>query len=92
MMVKSAQPGEGRDFTLSTITSKVVVYGPAERSDTLPPFILYSYMYSVDLARPAPNSDKLYTDKKENQIFLIYKEFQSGEVAKSNMRKGFLIY
>ncbi len=49
-------------------------------------------MYSVDLARPAPNSDKLYTDKKENQIFLIYKEFQSGEVAKSYMRKGFLIY
>ncbi len=92
MMVKSAQPGEGWDFTLSTITSKVVVYGPAERSDTLPLFILYSYMYSVDLARPSPNSDKLYTDKKENQIFLIYKEFQSGEVAKSNMRKGFLIF
>ncbi len=33
-----------------------------------------------------------YTDKKENQIFLIYKEIQSGAVAKSNMRKGFLIY
>jgi hypothetical protein len=25
----------------------------------------------------------LYTDKKENQIFLIYKEIQSGAVAKS---------
>ncbi len=34
----------------------------------------------------------LYTDKKENQIFLIYKEIQSGAVAKLYMRKGFLIY
>jgi hypothetical protein len=32
------------------------------------------------------------TDKKENNIFLIYKEMQSGAVAKSYMRKGFLIY
>jgi hypothetical protein len=31
-----------------------------------------------------------YSDKKENQIFLIYKEIQSGAVAKSYMRKGFL--
>jgi hypothetical protein len=31
-------------------------------------------------------------DEKENQIFLIYKAFQSGAVAKSYMRKGFLIY
>ncbi len=28
------------------------------------------------------------TDKKENQIFLIYKEIQSGAVAKSYMRIG----
>ncbi len=34
----------------------------------------------------------LRTDKKENQIFLIYKEIQSGAVAKSYMRKDFLIY
>jgi hypothetical protein len=34
----------------------------------------------------------LYTDKKENQIFLIYKKIQRGAVAKSYMRKGFLIY
>jgi hypothetical protein len=33
-----------------------------------------------------------HTDKKENKIFLIYKEIQSGAVAKSYMRKGFLIY
>jgi hypothetical protein len=33
-----------------------------------------------------------YTDKKENLIFLIYKEIQSGAVAKSYMGKGCLIY
>jgi hypothetical protein len=33
-----------------------------------------------------------YTDKKEKKIFLIYKEIQNGAVAKSYMRKGFLIY
>jgi hypothetical protein len=33
-----------------------------------------------------------YTDKKENQISLIYKEIASGAVAKSYMRKSFLIY
>ncbi len=32
------------------------------------------------------------TDIKENLIFLIYKEIQSGAVSKSYMRKGFLIY
>jgi hypothetical protein len=31
-------------------------------------------------------------DKKQNKIFLIYKEIQKGAVAKSYMRKGFLIY
>jgi hypothetical protein len=30
------------------------------------------------------------TDKKENKIFLIYKEIQMGSVAKSYMRKRFL--
>jgi hypothetical protein len=30
------------------------------------------------------------TDKKENKIFLIYREIQSGAVEKSYMRKGFL--
>jgi hypothetical protein len=30
--------------------------------------------------------------KKENQIFLIYKEIQSGAVAKSYMTNGLLIY
>ncbi len=31
-------------------------------------------------------------DKKEYQIFLIFKEIKRGAVAKSYMRKGFLIY
>ncbi len=34
----------------------------------------------------------LYTDKKENKIFLIYKSIQMGSGAKSYMRKGFLMY
>jgi hypothetical protein len=33
-----------------------------------------------------------YTDKKENQTFLIYREIQSGAVAKSYMTNGLLIY
>jgi hypothetical protein len=36
-------------------------------------------------------TDWRYTDKKENQMFLIYKEIQSEAVAKSLMWKGFLI-
>ncbi len=32
-----------------------------------------------------------HTDKKENTIFLTYKEIQSGEVAKSYMTNGLLI-
>jgi hypothetical protein len=34
----------------------------------------------------------LHTDKKENQIFFIYKEIQSGGVAKSYMTNGLLMY
>jgi hypothetical protein len=33
-----------------------------------------------------------YTDKKENQMFLIYKEIQNGAVAKSYMTNSLLIY
>ncbi len=32
------------------------------------------------------------TDKKENKIFLIYKEILNGAVAKSYMTNGLLIY
>jgi hypothetical protein len=38
------------------------------------------------------NDAKAYTDKKENEILLIYKEIQMGSDAKSYMRKGFLIH
>jgi hypothetical protein len=37
-------------------------------------------------------SRTFYPDKKENEIFLKYKEIQKGLVAKSYMRKDFLIY
>jgi hypothetical protein len=37
-------------------------------------------------------SAAIYTDKKEKKIFLIYKDIQKGSVAKSYMRKCFLIY
>jgi hypothetical protein len=36
-----------RPYTISTTTYKVVVYAPAERADTLPPFLLYPYVHSV---------------------------------------------
>jgi hypothetical protein len=39
----------------------------------------------------AAQQNRLYTDKKENEIFLIYNEIQMGSVAKSEMRMGFLI-
>ncbi len=32
------------------------------------------------------------TDKRENKIFLIYKEIQGGAVAKSYITNGLLIY
>jgi hypothetical protein len=38
------------------------------------------------------NSGSVYIDQKEKEIFLIYKEIQKGSVAKSYMRKSFLIY
>jgi hypothetical protein len=37
-------------------------------------------------------SSTLYTDEKENQIFLIYKEIQKGPVEKSYMTNGLLKY
>ncbi len=33
-----------------------------------------------------------YTNKKENQIFLIYREIQNGAVTKSYMTNGFPVY
>jgi hypothetical protein len=52
-----------------------------------------------NLLDPHPNPQRkafsaifLCTLIKRKQIFLIYKEIQSGAVAKSHIRKGFLIY
>jgi hypothetical protein len=44
--------------------------------------------------RPGPGHliYNCYTDKKENNMFLICREIQSGAVANSYMRKGFLIH
>jgi hypothetical protein len=38
------------------------------------------------------STNEYYTDRKENKIFLIYKEIQNGAVEKSYLRKGFQIY
>jgi hypothetical protein len=45
----------------------------------------FSLLWSVSI-------QLFYTDKKENKIFLIYKEIQMEVVAKAYMMKGFLIY
>ncbi len=39
-----------------------------------------------------PEYKVLCTDKKEYEIFLLYKDIQMGSVAKSYKRKGFLTY
>ncbi len=49
-------------------------------------------LYQTFLAPLTLHIHVLYTDKKENLVFLIYKENQSGAVAKSYMRKDFLVY
>jgi hypothetical protein len=46
----------------------------------------FLYVQSLERMR------RLYTDKKENQIFLIYREIKSGAVAKSYMTNGLLRY
>ncbi len=57
-------------------------------------FINYNFDLSTRILVTAFIAIQLvyYTDKKENNIFLIYKEIQSGAVAKSYVRKGFLLY
>jgi hypothetical protein len=57
-------------------------------STSLPhPFVvLKRIVYNLNYSR------KLYTDKKENKIFLIYKAILNGAVAKSHMTNGLLIY
>jgi hypothetical protein len=51
MMEKSAQPGSGEGCTptpfLYIYHHEVVMNAPAERADTLPLFLLVTFMYSV---------------------------------------------
>ncbi len=49
-------------------------------------------MYNIDVEEDMWLKSNSRTDKKENQIFLIYKEIQNGAAATSFMTKGFLIY
>ena len=50
-------------------------------------YSMFVVLYSVE----GKCCKKRYTDKKSKKNFLIYKEIQSGAVAKSYKRKGFLI-
>ncbi len=45
---------------------------------------------SPEIASPERRHGSYYTDKKENQIFLVYKEIQNGAVAKSYMTNDLL--
>jgi hypothetical protein len=63
------------------------------------PWRLKGLAVPADLVGPAKQQAILsastverYTGKKENEIFLIYYEMHFVSVAKSYMRKGFLIY
>jgi hypothetical protein len=50
------------------------------------------YFFSYYLNESHVSISSTYTDKKENLIFLIYKEMQNGAVAKSYMTNGLLIH
>ncbi len=56
--------------------------------------MLHQSPYRVSLGKEKMNTKRgIYcTLIKENKIFLIFKEIQSGAVSRSYMRKGFLIY
>jgi hypothetical protein len=55
-------------------------------------YIYHKKSCLIDYKYIVRNRQIRYTDKKENQILLVYREIQSGAVANSYMRKGFLIY
>ncbi len=76
----------------------ILVYCYSPSADRLPSkketprrTVLYRITRQL-LHRVSTASFESCTEKKENQIFLIYKEIQSGAVAKLYMRKSFLIY
>jgi hypothetical protein len=52
----------------------------------------YRLLWTGAAQLPASSTPSgVYTDKKENQIFLKYKESRNGPIKKSYMRKSFLI-
>jgi hypothetical protein len=55
-------------------------------------FILLLFKSASESVTSFAASHQGYTDKKENEIFLIEKETQMGAAAKSYMIKGFLIH
>jgi hypothetical protein len=75
-------PGEGGGNTLACGGGD----GRANSDEGTGTLVLYVYSTIIPLRREVK-----YTNKKENKIFLIYKEIQMGAVAKSYIRKGFLI-
>jgi hypothetical protein len=52
--------------------------------------VLQTFVHSQKIY--ANKTKKTHTDKKENKIFLKYKEIQKGAVAKSFMTNGLLTY
>jgi hypothetical protein len=62
-------------FAISTITYKVVVYAPAERADTLPLFLFYTYMYSVPHITPdtEPESKESGSVGRGKKMWLLWR-------------------
>ncbi len=52
----------------------------------------YNILFIIMQFPPPPPFNRPHTDKKEIQVFLIYKEIQNGAVAKSYKTNGLLIY
>jgi hypothetical protein len=53
---------------------------------------LFCSVVTCNTSQSPPPFPYFYTDEKDNKILRLYKEIQSGAVAKSYMRKGYLIY
>ncbi len=54
-------------------------------------FLLLTFLSKKNHRNRTSTVTPLYTDKKENQIFLIYREIQNGAAAKSYMTNGLLM-
>ncbi len=54
--------------------------------------VCVSFLESFLCGSVYENWSTVHTDKTENKIFLVYKEIQSGAVAKSYMTNGLIIY